>query len=109
MTELSMCTVSRRERVRTVDDRPETQGGQGAQGPKRWLWRGRPPYGYRAEGRELVLDEVEQAALAQMRELHAAGHSTRSIARVLDAEGHPTRSGGRWNSGMVSVLVTRAA
>lgn len=58
---------------------------------------GSPPYGYRAEGRQLVPDEDEQAALALIRQLSAAGQSVRSIAATLTAEGHQPKRGGTWH------------
>jgi DNA invertase Pin-like site-specific DNA recombinase len=47
---------------------------------------GSPPYGYRAEGRELVPEPAEQAALALICELRAAGQSVRSIVAALTAQ-----------------------
>ena len=43
---------------------------------------GSPPLGFRAEDRELVPNEQEQAAVARIRELHTEGKSLREIASV---------------------------
>ncbi len=58
---------------------------------------GGPPFGYRAEGRELVPDEKEQALIARMRAMHEAGDSTRAIAAQLNAEGITTKRGRPWS------------
>ena len=52
-----------------------------------YAW-GAPPMGYRAEGRELVADEREQATVARIMELHRQGMSTRKISAQLASEGH---------------------
>lgn len=43
-----------------------------------------------------------------MKALAAQGESTREIARVLTAEGHPTKRGGRWTSPIVARILKRA-
>ena len=43
-----------------------------------------------------------------MKEMAAAGTSTREIARVLTAEGHPTKRGGRWTIPVVARILKRA-
>jgi DNA invertase Pin-like site-specific DNA recombinase len=65
------------------------------------------PYGWRSERGELVEHPAEQAALARMRELHNSGASTREIAEILTAEGHPTKRGGKWSSPTVSRILGR--
>ncbi|BCO99312.1 recombinase family protein [Mycobacterium intracellulare] len=76
---------------------------------------GSPPYGWRVDKpspenpyRALVAEPAEQAALVRMRELQAAGYSTRKVARVLADEGHPTERGGRWTSPVVARILARA-
>ncbi len=69
---------------------------------------GSPPYGWRAEGRELVPEPAEQAALALIRELRAAGQSVRSIAAALAAEGHQAKRGGAWHPETVRRIIARA-
>jgi DNA invertase Pin-like site-specific DNA recombinase len=58
---------------------------------------GSPPMGFRAEGRELVPDDGEQAAVARIVELRAEGRSLREIADRLDQEGIKSKRGGRWH------------
>jgi DNA invertase Pin-like site-specific DNA recombinase len=76
---------------------------------------GSPPYGWRVDKPNpanphgaLVPDAAEQVALARMSELQGVGYSTREIARVLAAEGHPTKRGGRWTSPVVARIMGRA-
>lgn len=65
---------------------------------------GRPALGWRhtaetdpATGRRvLAAVEGEQAAVARIGALRAAGHSYAAIACQLVAEGHPSQRGGRW-------------
>jgi DNA invertase Pin-like site-specific DNA recombinase len=66
---------------------------------------GQPPFGWRGgdKSKGLVPHLAEQAVLARMRELSAAGLSTRTLAGMLNDEGLTTRRGGRWSSQSVSV------
>jgi DNA invertase Pin-like site-specific DNA recombinase len=61
---------------------------------------GRPPFGSRAEGRELVPEPREQKVIALVRQLHDEGLSTRQIADRLDDAGRDfrPRSGEHWSS-----------
>jgi DNA invertase Pin-like site-specific DNA recombinase len=75
---------------------------------------GSPPYGWRVDrpnpanpAGALVPEPAEQHALAQMKALAAQGVPTREIARVLDAEGHPTKRGGRWCGATVARILKR--
>jgi DNA invertase Pin-like site-specific DNA recombinase len=76
---------------------------------------GSPPYGWRVDkpspanpNGALVPEPAEQRALARMTALHHDGKSTREIASVLAAEGHPTKRGGRWSSPVVARILQRA-
>jgi DNA invertase Pin-like site-specific DNA recombinase len=78
---------------------------------------GSPPFGWKAEGGELVQDEDEQKALARILELRAAGESYRRIGATLTVEGHlpkgkRTRKGvepsGRWHPQALANIVARA-
>lgn len=68
---------------------------------------GSPPYGWRAEGRELVRVPNEQAALELIREQHAAGASLREIGRALEAAGHRPKRGERWHPQALARIVAR--
>jgi DNA invertase Pin-like site-specific DNA recombinase len=59
---------------------------------------GTVPYGYRAaaDGLHLEPDPAEQGVLSRIRELKAAGHSTRRIADALNRQGFTTRRGTGW-------------
>ncbi|HZV26219.1 MAG TPA: recombinase family protein [Acidothermaceae bacterium] len=71
---------------------------------------GRPPYGYRAAGGELVPDEGEQAIIARARTLAAGGRSLREIAAVLEDSGvRPRTVGARWHPRTVRALLTTQA
>jgi DNA invertase Pin-like site-specific DNA recombinase len=68
---------------------------------------GSPPYGWRAVGRELVEHPHEQAALARMRTLRAAGASYRDVAAALTNEGYEPKRGGTWYPMTVRQILTR--
>ncbi|HEY9777693.1 MAG TPA: tyrosine-type recombinase/integrase [Planktothrix sp.] len=57
-----------------------------------------PSYGWRYANGKLVPNESEQLVLTQMKELRAAGHTYRSIARILNERGLTTRTGKNWKS-----------
>ena len=66
---------------------------------------GKVPVGYRVEGKMLVKDEHQQAAIARAKSLHADGLSLQRICDALTAEGyqHPC---GKWHKGTVSNIVS---
>jgi DNA invertase Pin-like site-specific DNA recombinase len=68
---------------------------------------GSPPYGYRVQAGALIRDELEQAALARMRDLRANGASLRVIAALLDAEGHKPKRGQRWYPMTIRQILAR--
>ena len=70
---------------------------------------GSPPYGFRAEGGELVAVPAEQATLRRMVRLRKAGASLRSIADTLNAEGVTAKRGGPWAATTVSRAIDPAA
>jgi DNA invertase Pin-like site-specific DNA recombinase len=90
-------------RLRSGKARKIEKGGYGG---------GRPPYGWRAQGRELVPNVDEQNVLKRIRELRRGGLSFREIAARLDAEGHRprgTRKGPakRWHPEQLRLIVNR--
>lgn len=68
---------------------------------------GSPAYGYRAENRELVAVEDEQAALARIRQMHNARSSLREIIAALEAEGYRPKRGGKWHPESLARIVRR--
>jgi DNA invertase Pin-like site-specific DNA recombinase len=71
---------------------------------------GAVPIGFRTTGgqQQLCIEPTEQAALTRLRELRETGHSMRSIAAILNAEGVPPR-GKRWYATTIARLLLRAA
>lgn len=69
---------------------------------------GSPPFGWRAEGKELVADEHEQATLARARELRDDGRSLRQIIEVLHDEGRLAKRGGRWHPRTLNAVLGRS-
>jgi DNA invertase Pin-like site-specific DNA recombinase len=59
---------------------------------------GRPTFGWRAEGKELVPDEREQETIALARLLAHEGLSSRQVAARLEEAGHRPKVGRRWSS-----------
>jgi DNA invertase Pin-like site-specific DNA recombinase len=68
---------------------------------------GQPAYGTRATDKSLVPDQAEQAAIARILELHAAGASLRTIAATLSGEGHRPKRGDRWHAQTVARVIER--
>lgn len=62
-----------------------------------YAW-GRPPYGWRAEDGNLVAVAAQQRVIDRIRDLRKDGFSFRSIAEVLNDDGVPGPTGGRWHS-----------
>ena len=52
---------------------------------------------------------AEQRALAKMKALSAQGVPVNEIARVLTAEAHPTKRGGKWCGATVARILKRAS
>lgn len=68
---------------------------------------GAPPFGWRAEGRELVPVPAEQAVLRRIAELHENGLSLRAIADTLTDEGHRPKRGERWHPQTLRKIIDR--
>lgn len=73
---------------------------------------GAPPFGFRAEGRELVPDPAEQRVLEEIQSLRAGGSSFQAIADQLNADGIPTKRGtstaaSRWHRASVRRALER--
>lgn len=72
---------------------------------------GTVPFGFRlaVDGRMLVEDAAEQDILARIRELKAAGNTTRQIADELNRQGYRTRRGTAWRFEYVAAALRTAA
>jgi DNA invertase Pin-like site-specific DNA recombinase len=70
---------------------------------------GSPAYGQRAEDRQLIADDREQAVIARMAEIRGGGASYRAVAATLNAEGLPPKRGGQWYPQTVSRVLGRLA
>jgi DNA invertase Pin-like site-specific DNA recombinase len=68
---------------------------------------GRPPFGWRAEGKELVPEPREQEAIALVRQLADEGLSSRQIAARLEEAGHRPKVGDHWSSVQVLRIIQR--
>jgi DNA invertase Pin-like site-specific DNA recombinase len=68
------------------------------------------PFGYRlaADGLHLEADPAEQGILSRIRELKAAGYTTRQIADELSSQGFTTRRGTAWRFQYVSEALRAA-
>jgi DNA invertase Pin-like site-specific DNA recombinase len=67
------------------------------------------PFGFRmAEGSNLEEDPAEQDILARIRQLKAAGNTTRQIAEELNRQGFTTRRGTAWRFQYVAAALKAA-
>ena len=63
-----------------------------------------------ADGRRVWVEDLgELATAARIRALRASGASLRAIVTALEAEGRPTKRGGRWAPATVSKVLAREA
>jgi hypothetical protein len=81
--------------------------GQAGKAEKGGFTYGAPAIGYRSEAKELIGDDQEQAALARISELRAAGASLREIAATLEAEGYRPKRSSVWHPGTLGRIVSR--
>lgn len=86
-------------RLRAGRRRKAEQGGYAGDGS--------PPFGWQAVDGALAPVEAEQRALHRIRDLHAGGHSLRSIADALQAEGHRPKRGDRWHPQTLARVLAR--
>ncbi len=82
-------------------------GGRMAKAAKGGYAYGSPPFGWRAEGHELVLDEAEQTTMARVDELRRRGVSLREMGEMLLAEGHRPKRADRWHPETLRRIVRR--
>lgn len=68
---------------------------------------GSPAYGFRVEDGQVRPEPGEQAALARIVELHAAGATLREMARTLHAEGYRPKRSQRWHPETLRRIVRR--
>lgn len=67
---------------------------------------GRPPYGYRAENKELVANPAEQLAIALAWNMRSNGASLRAIASTLESHGYRRQNGStHWHPSQVARLL----
>jgi DNA invertase Pin-like site-specific DNA recombinase len=69
---------------------------------------GKPPYGFKAQGGELVPDERESELVALVHKLHNEGASYRGISASLTDVGYSTRRGTCFNPAQVRSIVERS-
>jgi len=69
---------------------------------------GSPGTGFEMLAGQLVVNEVEQIAVQRAVELRENCLTLREIAAQLEAEGHPTKRGGKWAPSVVREILTRA-
>jgi DNA invertase Pin-like site-specific DNA recombinase len=70
---------------------------------------GSPPYGWKAQGGELVPDPAEQAGMELARRLRGEGMPLASIGAQLEAQGFLPRRGASWHPTSVKRILERAS
>jgi DNA invertase Pin-like site-specific DNA recombinase len=71
---------------------------------------GHIPFGFQlAEGNRIEPNPIEQAILAQIRELRLSGMSIREIAKELNDRGIFNRNGNKWNHESIRNAMTKIA
>jgi DNA invertase Pin-like site-specific DNA recombinase len=69
---------------------------------------GSPAMGFEMVAGQLVANEVEKLAVQRALELRESSLTLREIAAQLEAEGHPTKRGGKWGPSVVREILTRS-
>ena len=87
--------------------RGRMMAGKAAKVAKGGYGGGRPAYGCKAEGGELVVNEAEAAVIDTVTTMRRSGASFRVIAAALSDAGIVTRSGGSWNPNQVRRIAQR--
>jgi DNA invertase Pin-like site-specific DNA recombinase len=88
--------------------RGRMMAGKAAKVAKGGYGGGRPAYGLRADGGELVKNEKERTVLEVVTMLRQKGDSYRQIATQLSQRGLTTRKGGEWNPNQVRRIAQRS-
>lgn len=88
--------------------RGRVQAGQAAKRARGGYACGRPPFGWRAEGGELVKDPDEWPGVELARRLRAEGLSLREIAGQLSGAGFRPKAGTTWGPSQVARVLERA-
>ncbi|MHA1632592.1 MAG: recombinase family protein [Candidatus Freyarchaeota archaeon] len=70
---------------------------------------GRPPYGWDAVDGKLVRNEREQTVRRRIKRLYKGGRSLSEIARILNSEGIPPKTGSKWSHVAVKNVVETGA
>ncbi len=70
---------------------------------------GSPAFGQASQDKALVPNTAEQAVIARIREMDAKGDSIRAICAALNAEGIPSKRGGKWHPQTVARIVSRTS
>jgi site-specific DNA recombinase len=89
-----------RDRCVMGQDRKRAQGGYHA---------GTPPFGWKAVGRELVLNEPEQETIKLIFMLRAKGHTISAIAWHLNKTGILTKRGKTWGGQQIVNVLNQLA
>ena len=88
--------------------RSPMMAGKAAKVAKGGYGGGRPPFGWRAEGKELVPDEAEQEVISLVRQFHNEGLSLRQIAARLEEGRHRPKVGDRWSPTQVLRILSHS-
>ena len=88
--------------------RGRMMAGKAAKVAKGGYGGGRPPYGLKASGGALVVNEGESAVVEIVTSMRRSGESYRVIASALSEAEITTRTGGEWNPNQVRRIAQRA-
>lgn len=66
---------------------------------------GYPPYGYEWNGKEMVINAAQAEVVKGIFADILSGKSTKAIADKLNADGVPTKKGGRWTAGTINGML----
>jgi site-specific DNA recombinase len=135
LTKLGICLISLKERIETLNDNGETNpttnmiisimssinqfevetikyrvksglkssAFNGNAGGGRFL-----PYGYKKDGKKLIIDETESEMIKYIFHLYLNGNGTSKISRIFNQNDYKTRSGKKWHDKVIYDIITNS-
>lgn len=92
--------------VERMNINARTSGGRKQKASKGGYSGGKEPYGYRSEGKNLVVVPEEAKVVRKIYTYHHKGYSYRKIAGLLEQEGSVPRSGGQFNVSTIHSILS---
>lgn len=97
---LAMAATVERENIRV-----RTAGGRAMKAKQGGYAGGRPPYGYNTVAGRLVVNDSEASVVREIFSMRDSGATFQQICDAVNAEGHVTKSGGKFAISTLQVIL----